>query len=154
MQKEFIISLKQFFHDLAISDLKYKNSFNGREKLTYNDIKYLDIIAGHSGKYTATKIADMIHISRPSVTSKINELCKKGYIMRKQDEKDKRVFYLFINQNAYFDMVERENRKLEKIISEKITEKYSERELVIVNEALSLIGNILMEEDIDYNTIE
>ena len=150
MQKKLTIVLEKFYHDLAISELKLKNSCNGRQQLTYNDILYLDIIAGHSGKYTATKIADMLQVSRPSVTSKINELCKKGYIIRKQDQKDKRIYYLFINQNEYFDMIDNQNKKLGKKIAEKIVEKYSERDLMILCESISLIGDLMMETDYDF----
>ena len=141
------IALEKFYHDISISELKFQNSFTGREKLTYNDILYLNIIAGHSGEYTATKIADMLHVSRPSVTNKINELSKKGYVIRKQDEKDKRIYYLFINPNEYYDMLELQNESLGKQIADTVIEKYSKKDLVILCETLSLIGDLMIKED-------
>ncbi len=141
------IALEKFYHDFAISELKFRNSFNGNEKLTYNDILYLNIIAGHSGQYTATKIADMLQVSRPSVTDKINQLAKKGYVIRKQDEKDKRIYYLFINESSYLDMIDIQNNKLVKIFTEKVVNKYTKADLKILCDTLSLIGDLMMDED-------
>ena len=149
MIHKLTIALEKFYHDIAISELKFQNSFTGREKLTYNDILYLDIIAGHSGEYTATKIADMLHVSRPSVTNKINELCKKGYVTRKQDDKDKRIYYLFINQNAYCDMFDIQNEKLGQKILEKVVTQYSEKDLIILCETLSIMGDLMLEKEFE-----
>ncbi len=141
MIKEVSKAVNKFYHDLAISELQLQNALRSGDKLTYNDILYLDIISAHSGEYTSTAIADMLHVSRPSVTKKVNELAEKGYITRKQSESDKRVYYLFINEDAYFDFCE---NSLESIISKKLTEQFSEQELEILCKALSAIGDYML----------
>ena len=61
---------------------------------------YLNIISAPPGKYTASNIADMLHISKPSVTQKINELEKEGYILKSQSHTDKRAYYLTVTEKA------------------------------------------------------
>ncbi len=135
-------AITKFYHDLSISELQIQNSLQGQTKLTYNDILYIDIIRAYPGKYTSSKIADILCVSRPSVTKKIKELIKKGYLIRKQCEKDKRVYYLFVNEDNSFNFYE---EKFEEILLEKFNEKYSKKEIDVLCEAISLIGDMMIE---------
>ena len=83
-------ALNKIFHDSAIAELRLINKGIADKNLTYNDILYLNIIETHSGEYTASNIADMLYVSRPSVTQKINELEKKVYIYKVKSRNDMR----------------------------------------------------------------
>ncbi len=144
MDKKIMITISRLFHDMAVSELKYKNSLNGSTKLTFNDILYMDIIAGREGKYTATQIADLLMVSRPSVTQKINELVKKGYVIRKQDENDKRIYYLYINEETYSEEV---GGKLEAKIAKELLNRYSKEDLNKLCDTLSVIGELMANEE-------
>lgn len=148
MNTELIKAISKFYHDLSISELKLQNSLQGQTKLTYNDILYLDIISAHSGEYTSTQIADMLQVSRPSVTKKIKELIKKGYVIRKQSDTDKRVYYLFVNESVYFDY---SGEKLGKELAQRIDGKYSNDDIHNLCELLNLIGDIVLKEEIHEN---
>ncbi len=135
--------LTKFYHDLSISELRLQNSLQGQSKLTYNDILYLDIIRAYPGKYTSTQIADMLCVSRPSVTKKIKELIKKGYVTREQSQNDKRIYYLFVSDDSSANFYA---KALEHKLSESLNEKYSEKDLETLCETLSLISRIFLEE--------
>ncbi len=119
-------ALHKITHDTALYELKRLYSYDKKSVLSYHDTLYLNIIEAHPNKYTSSQIADLLKITRPSVTEKINQLCKKGYILRTQSEIDKRVFYLSINPDGpkdyeltadYEDEIER--RVLERFGEEK-----------------------------------
>lgn len=143
MTTELTKAMSKFYHDLSICELKLQNSMQDKTKLTYNDLLYLDIISAHSGEYTSTQIADMLHVSRPSVTKKIKELAQKGYVIRKQCESDKRVFHLFVNEDLYFDY---SARKIGKELSKRIEGKYSNDDIRNLCELLNLIGDMVSKE--------
>ncbi len=146
MYKELIKTISKFYHDLSISELKLQHTLQDKTKLTYNDVLYLDIISAYPGKYTSTQIADMLHVSRPSVTKKIKELIKKGYITRKQSPTDKRIHYLFVNEGTYFQY---SGEKLGKDVIKIIKEKYSAKDIANLCEMLNLISNTMLEENKD-----
>ncbi len=142
METKLIHAINKFYHDLSISELRLQNSLQDEKALTYNDVLYLDIIVAHPGEYTSTQIADMLHVSRPSVTKKIKELVKKGYVTRKQCTKDKRVYYLFLNETKNFEY---SSEKLGKALSEKIKGKYTDKDITNLCELLNLLSNFVTE---------
>ncbi|MFI3214576.1 MAG: MarR family transcriptional regulator [Lachnospiraceae bacterium] len=148
MNTELTKAMGKFYHDLSIFELKLQNSLQDETKLTYNDLLYLDIISAHQGEYTSTQIADMLHVSRPSVTKKIKELIKKGYVTRKQCDNDKRVYYLFVNESIYFNY---SGEKFGKELSQRIDGKYSNEEIHNLCELLNLIGDMVSREAIHEN---
>ena len=96
MKNKYRKAMSNIIHDTAIYELKLANVETNDKVLTYNSILYLDIISAKNGEYTASNIADLLQVSRPSVTQKINELESAGYITKSQSDKDKRVFYLSV----------------------------------------------------------
>ena len=145
MKKRFIDAITKLQHDMAIADLRLQNTDMSKSKITYNSVLYLDIITAHSGEYTASQIADILHISRPSVTQKINELEKMGCIVKKQSENDKRVFYLHINEcclpEQYTDMYD----NIEKEIVKRFADNYSDEEIERFYHMIETIGTVCLE---------
>ncbi len=125
MEEKIKLALKNFYHDMSISELHLQNQHNPDGKLTYNDILYLSIIQAHSGEYTASQIADMLYVSRPAVTQKINDLEKRGFIYKKQSETDKRVYKLSISKtgfaNTYNDLLEESDATTASLLCKKYT---------------------------------
>ncbi len=142
-------ALDKLFHDSAIAELRLLHNGTSDASLTYNDILYLSIIEAHDGEYTASNIADMLHVSRPAVTQKINELAKGGYINRVQSAGDKRVYQLFTNRasksKAYYETVD----KTDAAISAKLAQKYSAEQIALFCEMTDAIGQILLNETPD-----
>ncbi len=114
-------ALHKITHDTALYELKRLYSHDKKSVLSYHDTLYLNIIEAHPNEYTSSQIADLLKITRPSVTEKINQLCKKGYILRTQSETDKRVFYLSINPNSPkdYETTASYEEEIERVFSEK-----------------------------------
>ena len=146
MEKKITVAIDKLYHDMAVADLRLQNIDNTGAKLTYNSMLYLDIIYAHQGEYTASKIADILHVARPSVTQKINELEKMGYVTKKQSKVDKRVYYLYVDEcnlpKEYTEM----DIKVENEILKIFSEKYSQEEINKFYDMLSIIGDVYLEE--------
>lgn len=108
----------KFQHDIAINDIQILNKYNEKNKLSMNSIMYLDIIGGRNGEYTASSLAETLHIARPSVTQKLNELEKLGYIYKKQDEHDKRIYHIFrvVENNVLNEVFKKSDLEMEDLL--------------------------------------
>lgn len=139
-------AITKFFHDMGILELRIRNEHPAYAKLSYNSSLYLDIISAHQGKYTPSKLADMLHIARPSVTQKINVLEKAGYVTRKQNPADKREYFLYFNTDFFDADTQSIYTKLTKQISESMEQRYSKEEIEKFSEMLSYIREICLDE--------
>lgn len=139
-------AITKFFHDMGILELRIRNEHPAYAKLSYNSSLYLDIISAHQGEYTPSKLADMLHIARPSVTQKINVLEKAGYVTRKQNPADKREYFLYFNAEAFAADTQSIYAKLTNQISESMEQRYSKEEIEKFSEMLSYIGEICLDE--------
>lgn len=139
-------AITKFFHDMGILELRIHNEHPAYAKLSYNSSLYLDIISAHQGEYTPSKLADMLHITRPSVTQKINVLEKAGYVTRKQNPADKREYFLYFNVDSFDADTQSIYTKLTKQISESMEQRYSKEEIEKFSEMLSYIGEICLDE--------
>ena len=139
-------TITKFFHDMGILELRIRNEHPAYAKLSYNSSLYLDIISAHQGEYTPSKLADMLHIARPSVTQKINVLEKAGYVTRKQNPADKREYFLYFNSEVLEADTQSIYTKLNKQISESMEQRYSKEEIEKFSEMLSYIGEICLDE--------
>ena len=146
MKNKLTVAIDKFYHDMAIVNLRLQNSELYDSKLTYNSMMYLDIISAHSGEYTASNIADMLHVARPSVTQKLNELEKLGHIVKKQSKTDKRIYYIHINEEMIPQEFIDKYEKIEQIVIEKFADSYSQEDLDKFFNMLSIIGTIYLEE--------
>ena len=139
-------AITKFFHDMGILELRIHNEHPAYAKLSYNSSLYLDIISAHQGEYTPSKLADMLYITRPSVTQKINVLEKAGYVTRKQNPADKREYFLYFNADSFDADTQSIYSKLTNQISESMEQRYSKEEIEKFSEMLSYIGEICLDE--------
>ena len=139
-------AITKYFHDMGILELRIRNEHPAYAKLSYNSSLYLDIISAHQGEYTPSKLADMLHIARPSVTQKINVLEKAGYVTRKQNPADKREYFLYFNADSFDADTQSIYTKPNKQISESMEQRYSKEEIEKFSEMLSYIGEICLDE--------
>lgn len=146
MNNKIKLALDKIFHDSAIAELRLINNGTYNENLTYNDILYLNIIEAHSGEYTASNIADMLYVSRPAVTQKVNELERNGYIYKVQSKTDKRVYKLFIDRagksKKYYQITDKTNDE----ITKKLSNEYSDEQIALYCEMTDKICAILLDE--------
>ena len=91
-------ALRAFYYSHALCDLQLMNHKFTNPNITYNSLLYLEIIHSLQGQCTASKLAELLHISKPGVTLKLNELLEQGLITKKQDPQDGRKFLLAVNE--------------------------------------------------------
>ncbi len=146
MYDRIIKTLDKFGHDLSIAELQQVYKTRDGSDLSYHDTLYLNIILAHPNRYTSSQIADLLKVSRPAVTQKINELTKKGYVIRTQSERDKRIFYLSINPDkSYYS---EEDKATEIRVSKMLEEKYGSSEVEKMCDMLDFLSETLFNEKI------
>ncbi len=137
-------ALHKITHDTALYELKRLYTYDKKSVLSYHDTLYLNIIEAHPNEYTSSQIADLLKITRPSVTEKINQLCKKGYVLRTQSKTDKRVFYLSVNPDSPKDYESSANYEEE--IERDVLEKFGEAKVDIFCEMIEYLSELLIDD--------
>lgn len=146
MAQNIKLAVDRIFHDSAIAELRLQHNGTGDTSLTYNDILYHNIIGAHNGEYSASNLADMLFVSRPAVTQKINELERRGYLYRVQSAQDRRIYKLFIRRDGiakdYYDVVEQTDADIEA----QLAQQYSQDQIRLFCEMTEKIGRIILNE--------
>lgn len=86
-------TLNRFYYDQVLNELRMMNETMLYPRVNYHSVLYLELIHDW-GKCTASDLARALHVSKPAVTSKINELIRQGLVEKIQSEEDRRVYYL------------------------------------------------------------
>ena len=137
-------SLNAFYYSNALCDLQLMNRQFSNPAITYNSLLYLEIIYSMHGKCTASKLADMLCISRPGVTKKLNELLEQGLILKTPDPKDGRKCFLSVNEDTapQYQIY----RQQDDLAVRTIEEKYSKEEIEKFSDMLQILTEINYEE--------
>ena len=137
-------ALDTFYYSTALCDLRLMNRQFVDETITYNSLLYLELIYTMGGKATASQIADMLHISRPGVTSKINELIRQGLVKKNPDPDDKRKNYLSVDEDAMprYKVYRRQDNEAIR----RITDNYTPEDIHKFCEMMNIISEINYEE--------
>lgn len=137
-------ALDTFYYSTALCDLRLMNRQFVDETITYNSLLYLELIYTMGGKATASQIADMLHISRPGVTSKINELIRQGLVKKTPDPDDKRKNYLSVDEDAMprYKVYRRQDNEAIR----RITDNYTPEDIHKFCEMMNIISEINYEE--------
>ena len=137
-------ALDTFYYSTALCDLRLMNKQFIDENITYNSLLYIELIYTMNGTCTASKLAELLHVSKPGVTSKLNELMRQGLITKRPDPKDKRKSYLFVNDDAIpqYKVFRRQDSEAIK----RITDRFTPEEIDKFCEMLDIISEINFEE--------
>lgn len=92
-------ALNSFYYDVSLHELRLMNAGQGYPNMTYNSMLYLDLIS-FTPNCTASHIAEVLRISKPAVTVKLNELIRQGWLVKTQSAEDKRVYYLTLSERT------------------------------------------------------
>lgn len=137
-------ALDSFYYSTALCDLRLMNKQFVDETITYNSLLYLELIFTMGGKGTASQIADMLHVSKPGVTLKINELIRQGLVTKTPDPNDKRKNYLSVNEDAIPRY--KVYRCQDNEVIRRITDSYTPEDIHKFCEMLNIISEINYEE--------
>ncbi|MEE0515783.1 MAG: MarR family transcriptional regulator [Emergencia sp.] len=134
--------INRLYYEETIHELAVRNR-NGGEKISYNSIMYIDAIT-YLQDCTVSKLADRLHISKPAVTMKVNELLRQGLIEKEQSEEDRRVF--FLRAKARTDEFFPEYNTALKAAENYISDRYTEEEMEIFERILTDASEKYIEE--------
>ena len=137
-------SLDKFYYSTALCDLRLMNRQFVDENITYNSLLYIELIYTMNGTCTASKLADLLNVSKPGVTLKVNELLRQGLITKTPDPEDKRKNYLSVNDDAVPQYKVFRRQDSEAIM--RITERFTPEEIGKFCEMLDIISEINFEE--------
>lgn len=90
---ELFEALNRFYYDQVLNELRVMNESMLYPKISYNSVLYLELIHDR-GECTASDLARALHVSKPAVTSKLNELIRQGLVEKIQSQEDRRVYHL------------------------------------------------------------
>lgn len=137
-------ALNSFYYSTALCDLRLMNQQFVDKNITYNSLLYLELIFSMNGKCTASKIAELLYVSKPAVTLKINELIKQGLVTKMPDPSDHRQNLLKVNEDAIPKF--KVYRKQDDLAIKKITDSYSGQDIQKFCEMLNILSCINFEE--------
>ncbi len=137
-------ALSSFYCSNALCELRLMHSRFVDRSITYNSLLYLDLIYTMKGMCTATKLAELLHISKPGVTTKLNELERQGLIVKKPDPGDKRKIFLEVNEEMV--PLYRVFRKQDQKGVKRIEKHFSAEEIGKFCEMLDMLSQINLEE--------
>lgn len=137
-------SLDTFYYSTALCDLRLMNRKFVDESITYNSLLYIELIYTMNGTCTASGLAELLHISKPGVTLKLNELLRQGLITKTPDPNDRRRSYLTVNEEAIpqYKVFRRQDSEAVR----RITGRFTPEEIAKFCEMLDIISEINFEE--------
>ncbi len=137
-------ALDTFYYSTALCDLRLMNKQFVDKNITYNSLLYIELIYTMNGTCTASRLAELLNVSKPGVTSKLNELLKQGLITKTPDPHDKRKNYLTVNEEAIpqYKVFRRQDSEAVK----RITQRYTPEEIEKFCEMLDIMSEINFEE--------
>ena len=137
-------ALNAFYYSNALCDLRLMNQKFTNPAITYNSLLYLEIIYSMHGTCTPSRLAELLCISKPAVTSKINELLSQGLIEKHPAPCDGRKYFLSVNEERVQQY--RIYREQDDLAVRTITERYTPEEIEKFCSMLQIITSINYDE--------
>ena len=96
------------------------------------------------GEPTVGQFADFLNISQSNATYKVNNLIKKGYLVRQNSTTDRREYHLVLSEK-YYSYAELMT-SYELTVVDRMKKRFSEADVEKFNELLTIISTELMPE--------
>lgn len=132
---DILEALDAFYYSTALCDLSLMNKRIVDETISFNSALYMDIIFFMKGKCTVSKLAELLHVSKPGVTQKINELIRQGLVRKTVDPNDRRKNYLSVDEGKVpaYKVYRRQYDEIGKRLAEDFTAEDIEKFCKILN---------------------
>ena len=125
-----------------ISDTEEKSLIkNEFTDITINDMHILEAI-GQKTPQNMSSVATKLRVTVGTLTIAINHLVKKGYVIRKRGEQDRRVVFLALSEKG--TLAFQKHVEFHKSMTIQITKDLSEKELELLMQALKKISNLTL----------
>ena len=121
MIEKSISLIANYMWGKSIENIKNTLSEEEIKNFNMNDYYYLTMIYELKNP-KLSDIADKLKVTKPAVSALVKRLAKNGMVIKKQSEKDKRVYYLKLTDKA-FKIIEGDNElyhDMARILEEKL----------------------------------
>ena len=113
---------ESFFHLYhGINAMEFQTNSQKSGDLSYRDLMYINLIM-FMDDCTVTKLAEIMNISKPAVTMRVNRLIEQGIIIKQKSREDERVNILMLSPATYTRFGENDKRINHALL--KICEEY------------------------------
>lgn len=120
---------------------------SGSDNVSYRDVLYLDLIVS-TPDCTVSKIADMLRVSRPAVTTRVNSLVEQGLVVKTKSPDDERVNILTVSDSTN-EVYAEEGRVIDRAMS-RLVRRYPPESMDMFCEMLdSLCDDLIADPDPD-----
>ena len=127
----------QFYRKVFEQVRERDGSLSAMEAFSLEVIKMLD-------EPTVGQFADFLNISQSNATYKVNNLIKKGYLVRQNSTTDRREYHLILSEKFYNYMNLLAN--YEKTVMERIEQRFPREDVDCFDRMLKVISDELMPE--------
>ena len=93
---------------------------------------------------TVSQFADFLNISQSNATYKVNNLIKKGYILRQNSTVDRREYHLILSEKYYTYLNLYANYEL--TVMQRVKERFPEEDIAVFDRILQIMSDELMPE--------
>ncbi|MDR1100212.1 MAG: MarR family winged helix-turn-helix transcriptional regulator [Treponema sp.] len=134
----FTETMNYFYYRSSLGELRWMQREDYSFGLSYHSMLCLNIIASVPD-CTVSRLAEMLGISTPGITEKVNGLVQKGLVEKTQSEKDRRVFLIKLKPEikAMYESWDRVSEELET----RLLEKYSKEEIALFSKILTDVAD-------------
>ena len=118
----FLKEMLRFYYSMSLNELRLMNERDYYRGLSYNSLLYLNVITMMED-CTVTRLAAALHVTKPGVTLKVNELVRQGAVVKRRSGRDRRVVQIALSPgmektiHMYNDVFAEIGRNLEKAYS-------------------------------------
>lgn len=136
-QREVVLEALRKLHDLLTAcNTEVKDQLGGCE-LKMTQIQHLKIIENNRG-LTFSKLAEILNITRPSVTEIVNKLIRMDCVKKIRCPQDGRIYYLETTEKG--TKIATQDCLRDRIMADKIFEVLDETEIYIFARAIDKIS--------------
>jgi DNA-binding MarR family transcriptional regulator len=136
-QKELVLDALRKLHELMSACNSEVTDQLGVCELKVTQIRQLKIIANNKG-LTFGRFAEILNITRPSVTEIVNKLIRMDCVKKIKSEEDGRIFYLETTEKGR--KIATQDYLRDRIIANKIFETLDETEIYLFTRAINKIS--------------
>ena len=134
---DLVKEINDFYYHMALYELQVMNGNDYYNGLSYNSLLHINVME-QMEECTVSKMADVLKITKSAVTLKINELVKQGVVVKKQSEKDKRVYFLELS--PHMEQIVGVYDQVFYKIERELKEKYPQEQLEMFGDVLKTIS--------------
>mgnify|MGYP004487918049 FL=1 len=124
--------LVNLFHE--IKEKERQEIITGEfQDITENDMHTIEVIGQNEG-CTMSELAKKMRLTAGTVTTSVNGLVKKAYVVREKSEKDRRVVYVFLTEKGKSAFLH--HASFHKRMTEEVLKQVEEEELPVLGKML------------------